>query len=82
MCYLIAGRFEEQFVETRRSALERALGKMANHPVLSLDPDLKLFLSSDAFTIDVSLRSFRVMQPVTSTDSPLEWHRSSIADKK
>lgn len=27
---------------------------MANHPVLSLDPDLKLFLSSDAFSVDVS----------------------------
>jgi hypothetical protein len=49
-----SGRFEEQFVETRRAALQRTLGKMANHPVLSLDPDLKLFLSSDAFSVDVS----------------------------
>ena len=55
-----AGRFEEQFVETRRSALERALGKMANHPVLSLDPDLKLFLSSDAFAIDVGVNVDRL----------------------
>lgn len=51
---MIIGRFEEQFVETRRAALERTLTKMANHPVLSLDPDLKLFLSSDSFAIDVS----------------------------
>ena len=54
------GRFEEQFVETRRSALERALGMMANHPVLSLDPDLKLFLSSDAFAIDVGVNVDRL----------------------
>jgi sorting nexin-1/2 len=51
---ITTGRFEEQFVETRRAALERTVGKMANHPVLSLDPDLKLFLSSEAFSIDVS----------------------------
>lgn len=51
---VVSGRFEEQFVETRRAALQRTLGKMANHPVLSLDPDLKLFLSSDAFSVDVS----------------------------
>jgi sorting nexin-1/2 len=54
-----AGRFEDQFIETRRAALERCLGKMANHPVLGLDPDLRLFLESDTFAVDVrSLDSF------------------------
>lgn len=41
------GRFEETFIETRRAALERCLSKMANHPVLGLDPDLRMFLESD-----------------------------------
>lgn len=41
------GRFEETFIETRRAALERCLGKIANHPVLGLDPDLRMFLESD-----------------------------------
>lgn len=56
------GRFEEQFVETRRAALQRTLNKMANHPVLSLDPDLKLFLSSDAFSVDVKCRKQEMTQ--------------------
>lgn len=47
------GRFEEQFVETRRSALESCVTKMANHPVLALDQDLRLFLESDSFALEV-----------------------------
>lgn len=48
------GRFDETFIETRRAALEKSLNKIANHPVLGLDPDLKLFLESDSFAVDVS----------------------------
>jgi sorting nexin-1/2 len=47
------GRFEVDFVESRRAALERMLSKAATHPVLQHDGDLKLFLESDAFTVDI-----------------------------
>jgi sorting nexin-1/2 len=47
------GRFDDQFVRQRRYALENCINKMANHPVLCKDDDLKLFLESDTFSLDV-----------------------------
>ncbi|KAH6626787.1 Vps5 C terminal like-domain-containing protein [Chaetomium sp. MPI-SDFR-AT-0129] len=47
------GRFESNFVESRRAALEKMLNKIAAHPTLQLDGDLKLFLESEAFNVDV-----------------------------
>jgi sorting nexin-1/2 len=48
------GRFDDTFVQQRRLALEKCIQKIANHPVLSKDPDLKLFLESDTYSLDVS----------------------------
>ncbi len=50
------GRFQEQFIETRRAALQRSLSKIASHPVLQLDPDLRLFLESDNFANEIKHR--------------------------
>ncbi|KAI9891795.1 MAG: Vacuolar protein sorting-associated protein 5 [Vezdaea aestivalis] len=50
------GRFDTDFVESRRAALERMLNKTASHPILHHDGDLKLFLESEAFNIDVRNR--------------------------
>jgi sorting nexin-1/2 len=50
------GRFDTNFVESRRAALERMLNKTAAHPILQHDGDLKLFLESDAFNVDVRNR--------------------------
>jgi sorting nexin-1/2 len=47
------GRFDTNFVESRRQALERMLNKTASHPTLQHDSDLKLFLESEAFNVDV-----------------------------
>ncbi|KAF2651510.1 vacuolar protein sorting-associated protein-like protein vps5 [Lophiostoma macrostomum CBS 122681] len=47
------GRFDVDFVESRRAALERMLNKTATHPILQHDSDLKLFLESDAFNVDI-----------------------------
>lgn len=47
------GRFDADFVESRRAALERMLNRIAAHPMLQHDSDLKLFLESDAFNVDV-----------------------------
>ncbi|KAK5668383.1 Vacuolar protein sorting-associated protein vps5 [Batrachochytrium dendrobatidis] len=46
------GRFQEDFVETRRSALERFICKVAAHPILQLDTDMRLFLESETFSYD------------------------------
>lgn len=50
------GRFDDQFVRQRRYALENCINKMANHPVLCKDTDLKLFLESDTFSLDIKHR--------------------------
>lgn len=49
------GRFDDQFVRQRRLALEKCIQKTANHPVLGKDPDLRLFLESDSFALDVGV---------------------------
>ncbi|KAF5387361.1 hypothetical protein D9757_005745 [Collybiopsis confluens] len=50
------GRFDEGFIKQRRFALEKCIQKIANHPVLCQDPDLKLFLESDTFALDIKHR--------------------------
>ncbi|KAI6041276.1 Vps5 C terminal like-domain-containing protein, partial [Pisolithus marmoratus] len=47
------GRFDMHFVQQRRLALEKCIQKIANHPVLAKDQDLKFFLESDTFALDV-----------------------------
>lgn len=47
------GRFDPNFVESRRAACERMLNKAAAHPILQHDGDLKLFLESEAFNVDI-----------------------------
>ena len=47
------GRFDDQFVRQRRSVLGICVNKIANHPVLCKDADLKLFLESDTIALDV-----------------------------
>ncbi|KAF7964405.1 hypothetical protein HWV62_8517 [Athelia sp. TMB] len=50
------GRFNESFLQSRRMALETCIQKTANHQVLSKDPDLKMFLESDSFALDIKQR--------------------------
>ncbi|RHZ79077.1 hypothetical protein Glove_152g101 [Diversispora epigaea] len=51
------GRFQDEFVENRRQALEKCLNKITSHPKLYNDPGLKLFLESDSFIIDVKRKN-------------------------
>ncbi|KEF63799.1 uncharacterized protein A1O9_01777 [Exophiala aquamarina CBS 119918] len=53
------GRFDTNFVESRRQALERMLNKIASHPILHHDADLKIFLESESFNIDVKNKENR-----------------------
>ncbi|KAI0272519.1 Vps5 C terminal like-domain-containing protein [Gloeopeniophorella convolvens] len=54
------GRFDDQFVQQRRTGLENCINKMANHPVLCKDADLKLFLESDTFSLDIKHRKAEI----------------------
>jgi sorting nexin-1/2 len=50
------GRFNNDFVEQRRLALENMLNKIAKHPRLRTDNDFRLFLESDQFAADIKTR--------------------------
>lgn len=50
------GRFDTNFIESRRMALERQINKIAAHPILQHDGDLKTFLESEAFNVDIKHR--------------------------
>jgi len=55
-------RFDENFVQQRRMALEKCIQKIANHPVLQKDPDLRMFLESDTFALDIKQRKAELAQ--------------------
>lgn len=59
-------RFETNFVESRRQALEKMCNKIAAHPTLQHDPDLKLFLESESFTVDIRHKERRDPLPSES----------------
>ncbi|KAK9704533.1 Vacuolar protein sorting-associated protein vps5 [Basidiobolus ranarum] len=50
------GRFQDDFIEARRVALEKCLRKIAAHPKLNNDSDFKFFLESDNFSIEIKER--------------------------
>ncbi|GAA5999356.1 hypothetical protein JCM5350_007035 [Sporobolomyces pararoseus] len=52
----VIGRFGSDFIENRRLGLQAALTKIVAHPMLVGDPDLRLFLESDTFHIDIKQR--------------------------
>ncbi|KAI9155182.1 Vacuolar protein sorting-associated protein [Paramyrothecium foliicola] len=60
------GRFDSNFVESRRAALEKMLNKITAHPVLQHDADVKLFLESEAFNVDVKHKERREPLPTES----------------
>ncbi|KXS19751.1 Vps5-domain-containing protein [Gonapodya prolifera JEL478] len=70
------GRFQEEFVESRRSALERCVRKMGAHPRLADDPDLRSFLESDSFSPDPSAVTKAKQGPSTSSSGAADWFGS------
>jgi sorting nexin-1/2 len=46
-------RFDTNFIESRRMALERMINKIAAHPILQSDVDLKTFLESESFNVAI-----------------------------
>lgn len=62
------GRFDTNFIESRRMALERMLNKIAGHPVLQHDGDLKTFLESEAFNVDIKHKD-RAKDPLLASEN-------------
>ncbi|ATY63680.1 Vps5-like protein [Cordyceps militaris] len=60
------GRFDSNFVEARRAALEKMLNKIAAHSTLQHDGDVKIFLESEAFNVDVKQKERRDPLPSES----------------
>lgn len=50
------GRFNDDFIEARRFALERMLVKISKSPVLQTDPDFIMFLQSERFSSEARER--------------------------
>jgi len=72
------GRFDDAFVRQRRLGLEKCIQKISNHPVLGKDADLKLFLESDNFSLDVSPVSYNWVRGCWSPSDD----RLNIGDRK
>jgi sorting nexin-1/2 len=76
------GRFEGSFVEQRRHGLEKCINKMANHPVLMKDVDLKMFLESDSFALDVSFGDGLVTERTHLLFSQIKQRKAEIANER
>jgi len=55
-----AGRFDAEFLASRKIALERCLRRMVSHPILHQSSDLKLFLEED--NLEAAVRPQRPAQ--------------------
>ncbi|KAM0748347.1 Vps5-domain-containing protein [Meredithblackwellia eburnea MCA 4105] len=73
------GRFGAEFVENRRSGLQAALMKIVSHPMLVGDPDLRLFLESDTFSVDIKQR--RIESPSEGSGFLASWTNSISGPK-
>ena len=73
------GRFQDVFIEQRRLGLQQCIQKIANHPILSKDIDLKFFLESDNFALEVSVR---ISDSTSRTHRPAQIkHRTLNGDR-
>ncbi|KAJ2787089.1 Vacuolar protein sorting-associated protein vps5, partial [Coemansia interrupta] len=66
------GRFEDEFVESRRSGLESCLRRISEHPVLWCDDVFRLFLEADDFPTKARIiTENRVAAEINGTGPPL-----------
>lgn len=72
------GRFDEEFVEARRSALANMLSKISKHPVLQNDPDFRIFLESDTFSTDIKSKQYQAQTHPAPSGSESKGFMSSL----
>ncbi|KAJ2480393.1 Vacuolar protein sorting-associated protein vps5 [Coemansia sp. RSA 2320] len=66
------GRFEDEFVEARRAALESCLMRISQHPVLWCDDVFRLFLEADDFATKARvITENRISAEINGTGPPL-----------
>ncbi|KAJ2867769.1 Vacuolar protein sorting-associated protein vps5, partial [Coemansia asiatica] len=66
------GRFEDEFVESRRAGLESCLGRISQHPVLWCDDVFRLFLEADDFPTKARIiTENRIAAEINGTGPPL-----------
>lgn len=51
-------RFNDDFIETRRKALQKFLNRIADHPTLTFNEDFKVFLTAQAWVKNFDLNSY------------------------
>lgn len=54
-------RFNDDFIETRRKALQKFLNRIADHPTLTFNEDFKVFLTAQAW-----VKNFDLYNPLVS----------------
>jgi sorting nexin-1/2 len=52
------GRFNEDFIQSRKNALETFCQKLLRHPYLQTDADVRIFLESADFAAEVTFSLF------------------------
>lgn len=72
------GRFDEDFVESRRAALENMLNKCANHNSLQSDPDFRIFLESETFSTDIKSKQYQSQTSSVSNGSESKGFMGSL----
>ncbi|KAJ1931912.1 Vacuolar protein sorting-associated protein vps5, partial [Linderina pennispora] len=66
------GRFEDEFVESRRAGLESCLTRIAEHPVLWCDDAFRLFLEADDFASKArAITELRIASEINGTSVSL-----------
>ncbi|KAJ1852226.1 Vacuolar protein sorting-associated protein vps5 [Coemansia sp. RSA 2703] len=66
------GRFEDEFIESRRAGLESGLRRISEHPVLWCDDVFRLFLEADDFPTKARIiTENRVAAEINGTGPPL-----------
>ncbi|KAJ2597085.1 Vacuolar protein sorting-associated protein vps5 [Coemansia sp. RSA 1721] len=72
------GRFEDEFVEARRSGLESCLHRISEHPVLWCDDVFRLFLEADDFPTKARIiTENRIAAEINGTGPPLSGSSAS-----
>ncbi|KAI8326087.1 Vps5-domain-containing protein [Martensiomyces pterosporus] len=66
------GRFEDEFVESRRAGLESCLTRISEHPILWADDVFRLFLEADDFAAKArAITENRITAEINGTSSSL-----------
>lgn len=64
-------RFNDDFIETRRKALQKFLNRIADHPTLTFNEDFKIFLTAQAWVKNFYFYSYNPLVSICIVGCPL-----------